>query len=211
MVVTYELELELATQNKVSLRKIFIEIVSEYSFGLSLFLIPACALVYSYIISDRTISQGYNESLYEAVAYPETINYLSEIRYIYKDVDTHTLNKYKEKYGFVSEFKENKQDRWKILCIESLVEFRSQSGEIIHTTVSYTQAQDDEIRLFTNSGYVRGEISASSCEKRFNVAKDVIWLRLGDSHLLFGAEGFLNVLFEFSPVWINQTPNDMFN
>ncbi|MDA8891896.1 hypothetical protein N9I81_03610 [Planktomarina temperata] len=184
------------------------DILSNIFFPL---LLLCVAVFYSYFISDRTISQGYNESLYENVAYPETINHLSDIRYIYKKISsTENLNERREYYGFEAEFKENEEDSWTIFCIESLIEFRNQEGQVVQTTVSYTQAEDSKVRAFTNSAYVSGKASAKSCDERFNVAEGVIWLRLGDRHWLFGTESLTNALFEFSPAWVNQTFKPMF-
>ena len=200
-------------QDKTTLKEIFIDIIQETWFDFCLyFLMPVCVLGYSYAISDRTISQGYNESLNEAISYPETINHLSDIRYIHKTINTEHLNEWRNYYGFEEEFKENEKDRWKIYCIESLIEFRNQAGELVRTTVSYTQAEDEELklRLFTNPAYVSGKTTANSCDEKFNVAEGVIWLRLRDSHPVFGTEGLLNAFFEFSPAWVNQTPYDMF-
>ena len=197
-------------EDKTSLKEIILYIIEGWWAELFCLLLSACVLGYSYFVSDRTILKGYNESLNEAIAYPETINYLSDIRYIYKTISTELLNGWRNHYGFEVKFKVNEKDRWKIYCIESLIEFRNQAGQIVQTTLSYTQAEDDEVRLFTNSAYVSGKASTKSCDERFNVAEGVIWLRLGDSNGFFGTEGFPNALFEFSPAWVNQTPKAMF-
>ena len=197
-------------EEKYSLKEIILYTIEGWWDYLFCFLLFACVLGYSYFVSDRTILKGYNESLNEAIAYPETINHLSDIRYIYKTISTEHLNGWRNYYGFEVEFKVNEKDRWKIYCIESLIEFRNQAGQIVQTTVSYTQAEDLEVRMFTNSAYVSGKASAKSCDERFNVAEGVIWLRLGDSNAFFGTEGFTNAFFEFSPAWVNQTLKPMF-
>ena len=199
------------SEEKTSLKEIILFIIDEWGFGLFCLLLTVCVLGYSYFVSDRTILKGYNESLNEAIAYPETINHLSDIRYIYQNIySTEYLNEWKEYYGFEAEFKENEEDSWKIYCIESLIEFRNQEGQPVQTTVSYTQAEDRKFRMFTNSAYVSGKASAKSCDERFNVAEGVIWLRLGDSNAFFGTEGLTNALFEFSPAWVNQSLKPMF-
>lgn len=199
------------SEEKTSLKSIILDIIDDWWSALFCLLLIVCVPGYSYFISDRTIVQGYNESLNEAIAFPETINHLSDIRYIYQTVySTEYLNEWRKYYGFEAEFKENEKDSWKIYCIESLVEFRNQEGQLVQTTVSYTQAEDLEVRMFTNSAYVSGKATANSCDERFSVAEGVIWLRLGDSNAFFGTEGFPNALFEFSPAWVNQTLKPMF-
>ena len=74
------------SEEKISLKLIISTIIEDWDdvlFFLLLYVcVPVCVLGYTYFISDRTILKGYNESLNEAIAYPETINHLSDIRYI---------------------------------------------------------------------------------------------------------------------------------